>query len=350
MANSDNTAAVLHAANDLRMESISVPEPKDTEVLISMGSVGICGSDIKYWALGKCGKFVVKEPMVLGHEASGVVVGVGSKVTHLKEGDRVAIEPGIPCRSCNLCKKGRYNLCPGVEFCATPPIDGNLCRLYKHPADFCFKLPDHVSLDEGAMLEPLSVAVYSCKRAEIDLGSTVLVCGAGPIGLLAMMVAKNAGATNIMITDIDEHRLNFAKKMGADHIFKIVDKDGDVVARKVSSILGEPDVTLDCSGVDSSFILGIQVTRPGGKVVRVGGGSPKVELPLTRLNTNEVDLLGIFRYANCYPIALDLIASGALNVKPLISHHFTLLETEKAFLTASDRNSQSIKVIIHCDR
>ena len=191
------------------------------DVLIRMQEVGICGSDVHYWTKGCIGDFVVKAPMVLGHEASGIVHEVGECVTHLKKGistiikneygirscdlfyytgDRVAIEPGVPCSLCDFCKNGQYNLCGDVFFCATPPDHGNLCRFYTHAADFCYKLPDHVSLEEGALLEPLSVGVHACRRAGVAIGKTVLICGAGPIGLVCLLTAKAMGASSVLIT------------------------------------------------------------------------------------------------------------------------------------------------------
>lgn len=190
-----------------------------------MDKVGICGSDVHYWVNGRIGDFVVKAPMVLGHEAAGIVHQVGEGVTHLKPGNgfkhhshflfillylilslklgnRVAIEPGVPCRSCEPCKIGRYNLCPDIIFCATPPYDGNLARYYTHAADFCYKLPDHVSTEEGALLEPLSVGVHACRRAGVTIGQKVLICGAGPIGLVCLLTAKAMGASSVIITGI----------------------------------------------------------------------------------------------------------------------------------------------------
>ena len=163
-------------------------------------SVGICGSDVHYWAHGGIGSFIVNGPIILGHETSAEVHKVGDKVTNLKPGDIVAIEPGTPCRCCCDCKEGRYNLCPEMTFHATPPFDGTLTRFFKHPADLCFKLPDTISADEGALLEPLSVGVYSCRRAGINVGDNILVCGAGPIGLVTVMAAKAFGARMICVT------------------------------------------------------------------------------------------------------------------------------------------------------
>ncbi|XP_078315211.1 sorbitol dehydrogenase-like isoform X2 [Crassostrea virginica] len=332
-------------------ESVPVPEIKENEVLLSMKSVGICGSDIKYWMYGKCGKFTLEKPMVMGHEGSGKVVKVGSGVKHLKIGDRVAVEPGVPCGTCRLCKGGRYNLCQSIFFCATPPDDGNLCRLYRHSAEFCFRLPDHVTDEEGAMLEPLAVAVYSCRKGKVGLGTKLLICGAGPVGILTLMVAKQNGATTIVITDIDDTRLALAKSMGADVAIKVTTDDPSTIAANISNIIeGFPDVTIECSGTNFGFSTGIYATVPGGLLVMVGRVPGGVEFPLNLAFTKEIDITGVFRYANCYPTALDLVSKGVVDVKPLISHRFPLSETVKAFQTAASRDTKAVKVIIECDQ
>ena len=217
----DNLTAILYKTGDIRLENTEVPKPAPDQVLLQMDSVGICGSDVHYWTHGAIGDFIVRAPMVLGHEAAGVVTEVGSAVTHLKAGDRVAIEPGVPCRMCKLCKTGVYNLCPDMQFCATPPVHGNLCRYYVHAADFCYKLPDNLSLEEGALMEPLAVGVHACRRAGVCIGKRVLICGAGPIGLVNLLTAKAMGASEVVITDIADNRLEVAKSMGADYVYKV---------------------------------------------------------------------------------------------------------------------------------
>jgi L-iditol 2-dehydrogenase len=199
---SDNLTAVLYGINDLRLEQRPIPTPNDDDVLLQMEVVGICGSDVHYLVNGRIGDFVVEKPMVIGHEAAGTVVEIGKNVKNLKKGDRVAIEPGYGCRKCTYCKEGRYNLCPDMKFCATPPYDGNLARFYVHPADFCFKLPNNVSLEEGALLEPLSVGVHACKKGGVGVGSVVLILGAGPIGLVTLISAKAFGATKVIIAGL----------------------------------------------------------------------------------------------------------------------------------------------------
>ncbi|XP_078589195.1 sorbitol dehydrogenase-like [Branchiostoma floridae x Branchiostoma japonicum] len=315
-----------------------------------MHSVGICGSDVHFWTEGVVGPFVVKAPMVMGHEASGTVSELGEGVTHLKVGDRVAMEPGVPCRYCTACKGGRYNLCKDVKFCATPPTDGSLCRYYVHAADLCFKLPDHVSYEEGALLEPLSVAVHACRRSEVTIGSKVLICGAGPIGLVCLQVAKAMGAAQVVITDIDAKRLEFARhQMGGDVTVHVTSRDGREVADQVVQVLGcNPDVTIECSGAETSIHAGIYATEPGGVLMIVGLGRPMATIPLLDAALKEVDIRGNLRYANDYPTALAMIASGQVNVKPLVSHRYSLEQALEAFEFA--KKGEGIKVMIHCDK
>ncbi|XP_006811586.1 sorbitol dehydrogenase-like [Saccoglossus kowalevskii] len=347
----ENLSVVLHGKDDMRLENKPISPPGPSDVLLQVHSVGICGSDIKYWTHGYCGRFVLESPMVMGHEGSGTVIQIGKNVKDLKIGDRVAIEPGIPCRECQLCKDGRYNICIDVKFCATPPVDGNLCRYYTHPADFCHKLPPNVSLEEGALIEPLSVAVYSCSRGNVGLGSNVLICGAGPVGLLVLLTAKAMGAATVAITDIDEHRLSIAKEKGADCVIMVEKTDNKQLAERTVDIMGcSPDVVFECSGSDDSLCMGIYACKSGGCVVLIGRGSLEPTIPLVNAAVREIDIKGIFRYANCYAKAISMVSSGALEVSSLISHRFDLTKSLDAFTTANDRNSKAIKVIINCDK
>ncbi|XP_039254985.2 sorbitol dehydrogenase-like [Styela clava] len=351
-----NLAAIVEGNRKIRLEHRDIPTLGTNDVLISISSVGICGSDLKYWAYGKCGRFSLNgKSMVIGHEAAGVVTSVGSGVKHLKIGDRVTIEPGVPCKSCEICQGGRYNLCKKMRFCATPPVDGNLCNYYVHDADFCYKIPDNITTEEAAMLEPLSVAVYACERANIGLGQSIVIFGAGPIGILCGLVAKNSGASNICIVDIDEGRLAFAKSLGAANktYFATLEasKDPSKVADDILEILGSDlgaHSSLECSGADSSLATGIHVTRPGGSVILVGRGSLSPSIPIVLAATKEVDIKGVFRYANNYPQSISLVSSGAIDVSKLITHRFTLQESEKAFEVAADSRQRAIKVMINC--
>uniref|UniRef100_A0A2M4AIE4 Sorbitol dehydrogenase n=1 Tax=Anopheles triannulatus TaxID=58253 RepID=A0A2M4AIE4_9DIPT len=345
----DNLTAVLYGIEDLRLEQRPIPVPKDDEVLLAMDSVGICGSDVHYLVAGRIGDFIVKKPMIVGHEAAGIVAKLGANVKSLKVGDRVAIEPGYGCRVCDYCKGGSYNLCPDMIFCATPPYDGNLMRYSTHPADFCFKLPDHVTMEEGALLEPLSVGVHACRRAGVQLGSQVLVLGAGPIGLVTLLVAKSMGASKVLVTDLLQNRLDVAKELGADETLLISKSatEADLV-KQIHELMGcAPDKTIDCSGAEATTRLSILATRSGGCAVLVGMGPPEVKVPLINALAREVDIRGVFRYCNDYSAALSLVASGKINVKRLITHHFNIEETADAFNTARHGLGGVIKVMIH---
>ncbi|KAG8335549.1 hypothetical protein J6590_064830 [Homalodisca vitripennis] len=267
-------------------------------------------------------------------------------------GDRVAVEPGVPCRLCRYCKEGRYNLCYDMVFCATPPVDGNLSRYYTHAADFCFKLPDHVSLEEAALLEPLSVGVHACKRAGVTLGSTVLITGAGPIGLVTLLTAKAMGASHCIVTDLVEYRLGVAKELGADFTLQVkADADEKETTKSIVKLLGgPPQITVDCTGVQASLRLAMEATANGGVIVIVGMGSSEVKVPLTPLAAREVDIRGVFRYCNDYPLALAMVASGKVNVKRLITHNFNIEQTVEAFETAKSGTGNPIKVMIHCNK
>ncbi|XP_055855585.1 sorbitol dehydrogenase [Episyrphus balteatus] len=346
----DNLTAVLYGVEDLRLEQRPIPEIADNEVLLEMDSVGICGSDVHYLVHGRIGDFVVNKPMIIGHEAAGVVAKCGKNVKNVAVGDRVAIEPGVPCRLCHFCKTGKYNLCPDMAFCATPPYDGNLTKYYRHAADFCFKLPPHVTMEEGALLEPLSVGVHACRRADVGLGSEVMILGAGPIGLVTLLVAQSMGASNIVITDISQNRLDVAKSLGATHTVLIAkDKTEEQTVKEIQTLIpNSPDKSIDCCGAESTIRLAILGTRSGGCVVIVGMGANESKVPLINACAREVDIRGVFRYCNDYPTALALVASGKVDVKRLVTHHFDITETAKAFETSRYGHGGAIKVMIHC--
>ncbi|XP_066132675.1 sorbitol dehydrogenase isoform X1 [Saccopteryx bilineata] len=344
----ENLSLVVHGPGDLRLENYPIPEPGPNEVLLRMHSVGICGSDVHYWQHGRIGDFVVKKPMVLGHEASGTVVKVGSLVKHLQPGDRVAIEPGAPREIDEFCKIGRYNLSPSIFFCATPPDDGNLCRFYKHNANFCYKLPDNVTFEEGALIEPLSVGIHACRRAGVTLGNKVFVCGAGPIGLVNLLVAKAMGAAQVVVTDLSASRLSKAKEAGADFVLQISKESPQEIASKVEGLLGrKPEVTIECTGAETAIQAGIYATCSGGTLVLVGLGSEMTNVPLVHAATREVDIKGVFRYCNTWPMAISMLASNSVNVKSLVTHRFPLEKALEAFETS--RKGLGLKVMIKCD-
>ncbi|KAG9445178.1 hypothetical protein H6P81_016518 [Aristolochia fimbriata] len=347
----ENMAAWLLGVNNLKIQPFKLPSLGPHDARIRMKAVGICGSDVHFLKTMTCGSFIVKEPMVIGHECAGIIEAVGSEVKHLIPGDRVALEPGISCWRCDLCRNGRYNLCPEMKFFATPPVHGSLANQIVHPADLCFKLPDNISLEEGAMCEPLSVGIHACRRAVISPETNVLIIGAGPIGLVTMLAARAFGSPRIVIVDVDDSRLAVSKDLGANGVVKvssnIQDIDKEVV--EIQQAMGDPiDVTFDCAGFSKTMTTALNATASGGKVCLVGVGHPELTVPITCAAQREVDVVGIFRYKNTWPLCLEFLRSGKIDVKPLITHRFgfSQKEIEEAFETSA-RGSNAIKVMFN---
>jgi len=240
-----NRAAVLHAPGDVRVEERPMPSPGAREVVVEVTAVGVCGSDVHYYEHGRIGDHVVRAPMILGHESAGNVVEVGSEVSRHAVGDRVTLEPGVPCGRCVQCRAGRYNLCPDVVFFATPPVDGAFANFVAIHEDFAFALPDGMSDEVGALMEPLSVGIWACRKAGVSAGDRVLVTGAGPIGLLAAQVALAFGATEVSVSDVNEHRLGVAAATGATRTLGPDDDPGEV------------DALIECSGHPAAVAAGI---------------------------------------------------------------------------------------------
>jgi L-iditol 2-dehydrogenase len=331
-----NRAAVLVRPREIVIERRPVPTPAPREVLVEVASVGVCGSDVHWYAHGRIGDLVARSPLVLGHECAGRVAAVGSEVTKHAVGARVCLEPGVPCGRCRECRAGRYNLCVDVAFFATPPIDGAFAEFVTIHEDFAFALPDGMSDDVGALMEPLSVGIWACRKAGITAGDRVLVSGAGPIGLLAMQVSKAFGATDVAVSDVNEHRLSAAERMGATRVLRAGD-----------DAPGEVDALIECSGHPAALVAGIEALRPAGTAVLVGmGPKPTAEIPLSLVQNRELWLTGTFRYANTYPAAIQLAATGRVDVAALITGHYGLDDTETALL-AGRNDAASIKVMVH---
>jgi L-iditol 2-dehydrogenase len=334
-----NRAAVLHGVHDLRIDDVPVPEPGPREVLVEVRAVGVCGSDVHYYEHGRVGAHVVDEPLVLGHEAGGVVVGQGPGATRHQVGQRVALEPGVPCGACRQCRAGRYNLCPEVRFFATPPIHGAFANYVVIHQDFAFALPDSISDDAGALIEPLSVGVWACRRANLRGGEHVLVTGAGPVGLLATQAALALGATQVTVTDVNPHRLELARRTGATATL-------DLRQQPLDQTGVEADVLLECSGHPAALADGIRALRPAGVAVAVGmGPGEEATVPLALLQNRELTLTGTFRYANTYPTAIELVATGRVDVEAIVTGHYPLDDAEKA-LQASRQDPRSVKAVV----
>ncbi|KAI9714589.1 MAG: hypothetical protein M1812_006394 [Candelaria pacifica] len=331
-----NLSFILEKAGQVKFEDRPIPELKsEYDVLVNIKVTGICGSDVHYWVAGAIGPFVVKDPMVLGHESAGIISKVGSGVKTLKVGDRVALEPGVPCRRCNRCKEGKYNLCDLMAFAATPPYDGTLCKYYSLPEDFCYKLPDSLSLDEGALIEPLSVAVHIVKQAAIKPGDKVVVFGAGPVGLFCCAVAKAYGASKIISVDIIQSKLDFAVKYAATGKFLPSRTPADETAKRLiqECDLGEgADIVLEASGAEPSIQTAVHVLRNGGTYAQAGMGKAEVTFPITAMCTKEINVKGSFRYSSGdYKLSVELVESGKVNVKDLITGRVAFKDAEQAF-------------------
>ncbi|CCU81359.1 xylitol dehydrogenase [Blumeria hordei DH14] len=345
----DNLSFILNKPHDV----IFAQQPKPTlqsphHVIVAINYTGICGSDVHYWDHGAIGSYIMEEPMVLGHESAGTIVSIGSAVKTLQPGDRVALEPGTPCRRCEPCLAGHYNLCPEMQFAATPPIGGTLTGFYAAPEDFCYKLPSHVTQQEGALIEPLAVAVHMVRQAMVQPGHSVVVMGAGPVGLLCCSVAKVFGASKIISVDIQRSRVDFALKLAATHCFipaQVSVKENATRLLRESRLGAGADVVIDASGAESSIQTSLHVVRRGGVYVQGGMGKNDITFPIMELCLKEVTAKGSFRYGSGdYKLAVELVSSGQVNVKSLITKVVSFGEAEQAFKDV--KQGKGIKCLI----
>ncbi|KAI1141449.1 GroES-like protein [Hypoxylon sp. FL0543] len=355
-----NPAFVLQSVRNLSFENREVPKLRDEyDVRVHIQQTGICGSDVHYWQRGRIGDFMLESPIVLGHESSGVVAEVGSKVKNLKVGDRVAIEPGVPCRRCDYCRSGAYNLCADTIFAATPPWDGTLQKYFVVASDFCYRLPDNMGFEEGALVEPVAVAVQICKVADLRAGQTVVVFGCGPIGLLSQAVAKARGAKKVIGVDISEPRAKFAKSFGADEVFvpewsSSPSVDPVEPSRRMAELilsqsgLGDgADIVLECTGAEPCIQAGVFATKKGGTYVQAGMGKENVVFPITTACIRALNVKGSIRYTTgCYPTAVDLLASGKVKPLALITHRLQFEQALDAFELVKRGGEDTLKVMI----
>lgn len=338
---------VLHAARDARSEDRPIPRVSPGQVLVKMQRMGICGSDVHYFLDGHIGRYVPTRPFVLGHEASGEIVAVAPDVDALQVGARVAIDPATPCRACRYCMEGRYNLCPNMRYLGsastTPPTDGIFSEYAALPARNCFALPDALGYAEAAMVEPLSVAIHAARQAGMLYGASVLITGGGAIGQLVLLVARAFGAGRIALSDVVEERRSFALQQGADAALNPA--NGDMLAQAAECSPGGFDVVFEVSGAPPALRQAFETVRPGGSIVQVGSLPAEVSLPANLIMSKELRLVGSFRFANVFQTAIDLAASGRINLRPLITHTFPLAEFPEAMRVACARTG-AIKVQI----
>ncbi|MFI7447624.1 NAD(P)-dependent alcohol dehydrogenase [Nonomuraea sp. NPDC049714] len=331
-------AAVLHGVGKIALEERPRPEPGPRDVLVRVASVGTCGSDVHYYEHGRIGDFVVKSPLVLGHEPSGTVVGAGAEARRHRLGQRVSLEPGVPDFTCRQCRAGRYNLCPRMRFFGTPPVDGAFCEYVVLHEEFAHPVPDDLSDDAAALIEPLSVGVWACEKARVGPGARVLVTGAGPVGLLCLQAARAFGATDVMVTDVNPVRLALARDLGASATL-------DARANRLLDAAFDPDVLLECSGRPAAAGEAVRAVGRAGRVVLIGMGGDEIPLPLTHVQAHELEVTGTFRYANTWPRAIVLAASGRVELDALVTGHYGLAEVEQA-LTAGAHDPALVKAVV----
>jgi len=340
-----NKAFFMTDLNKMEMREIEMPKIKDTEVLIKLEYVGICGSDVHYLEHGKIGDFVVEGDFILGHECAGTVVEVGKNVKTLKVGDKVALEPGQTCGQCEFCKTGKYNLCPDVEFLATPPYHGCLENYIAYPENMAFKLPDHITTKEGALIEPLAVGMHAAAQGNVKLGDSVVILGAGCIGLVTLLACKAYGATDITVVDVLQKRLDYAMRLGATRVINASNEDTIEAYSKINP--KGADVVIETAGSKVTIQQTACLVKTGGTVVLVGMAPEDIiEYNFAKILAKEAEIKSVFRYRNIYPTAIQAVAQGLIDVSGIVTHEFDFELTPEAFQYVINNKQDVVKAVI----
>ena len=338
--------AVMLGIGKMGFEERPIPQPKDDEVLVKLDYVGICGSDMHYYETGAIGDKVVEPPFVLGHEPGGVVVEVGKDVKHLKVGDRVALEPGKTCGHCEFCKTGKYNLCPDVIFFATPPVDGVFQEYVAHEADLCFKLPDNVSTMEGSLIEPLAVGFHAAIQGDSHAGQKAVVFGSGCIGLVSMMALKARGVSNVYVVDIMDKRLEKAMELGATAVINGAKED---VAERIRQLTGGAgcDLAIETAGTEITTRQAIDVVKKGSNIVLVGySKTGEMTLPMSKVLDKELTFKSVFRYRHIYPLAIEAVSQGKVNLKGIVTNVFDLDDIQNDMDSSVKNKADIVKAVV----
>ena len=341
-------AAFMRGVDKMVIKEIPVPEPAADQVLVQLEYVGICGSDVHYYHSGRCGAYVVDQSQdyMLGHECAGTVVKVGADVKNLAVGDRVALEPGITCGKCEFCKTGRYNLCPDVVFLATPPVQGCYEEYIAYPENMCFKLPDNVSTKEGCLIEPLSVGFHAANQADVKVGDTVVILGAGCIGLVTLLSAKAHGAGCIIVSDLEDARLDKAKELGAAHVLNGKQCDVPEEIKKLTGGRGA-DVVFECAGSPFTIAQTPFIVARGGTICLVGlSAKEEITYNFAQVMDKEATIKSVFRYRNIYPKAIAAVASGSIRLDGIATHEFDLDHIQEGFDEVVRGSSDLVKAVI----
>jgi L-iditol 2-dehydrogenase len=340
-------AAVMDTPGKVAIKEIPVPEIGPDEVLVKVMAVGVCGSDVHYFEHGRIGPYVVTKPIILGHECAGIVAACGQNVTRFAPGDRVAVEPGVTCGRCGACKSGRYNLCPDVEFLATPPVDGAFVQYIKHRQDFLYPIPDHLSFEEAALIEPFSVGIHALNRAGFRPGQSVAIIGLGPVGLTAVAAAKAFGASRIYVSDLEANRMQAALKLGATAAISAAEGDPAALIKERTDGHGV-DVAVETAGHPIALKTALRTVKRGGKMAIVGlPPQDEIGFNVPFICDNEVDIYGIFRYANTYEQGVNFLASGKADLNSIITDRYPLEQTREALLRAMTNKAGSLKVMVY---
>lgn len=338
--------AVMNGVGKMGFVEREIPQPADNEVLVKLEYVGICGSDMHYYETERIGDYVVEPPFVLGHEPGGVVVEVGKNVTHLKVGDRVALEPGKTCGHCEYCREGKYNLCPDVVFFATPPVDGVFQEYVAHEAALCFKLPENVDTLEGALIEPLAVGFHAANQGGAHAGQTAVVFGAGCIGLVSMMALKAEGVSRVYVVDIMQKRLDKAMELGATGVINSMNTDVQEEIGRLTEGKGV-DLVIETAGMEVTTRQAIHVTKKGATIVLVGySKTGEMTLPLSLALDKELTFKTVFRYRHIYPMAIEAVASGKVNLKGIVSNIFNFDDIQAAMDKSVSDKANIVKSVV----
>ncbi|MDD6879994.1 MAG: NAD(P)-dependent alcohol dehydrogenase [Firmicutes bacterium] len=340
--------AFMRGTDKMIIKEIEVPQVGEKEVLVKLEYVGICGSDVHYFHHGNCGAYKVnlEEDYMLGHECAGVVAEVGPGVTTLKVGDKVALEPGITCGQCEFCKAGKYNLCPDVVFLATPPVQGCYEEYIAFPENMCFKLPENMTTKEGCLIEPLSVGFHAANQGDVKVGESVVILGAGCIGLVTLLACKAHGAGNIIVADIVDARLEKAKELGATHVINSKEVDALEEIARLTDGKGA-DKVFETAGSPVTIAQTAFAVKRGGTITLVGlSAQEEINYNFAQIMDKEAEIKSVFRYRNIYPKAIEAVAAGAIDVNGIVTHEFELENIQEAFEEAINNKTDLVKAVI----
>lgn len=340
--------AFMRGTDKMIIKEIEVPEVGEKEVLVQLEYVGICGSDVHYFHHGNCGAYKVnlEEDYMLGHECAGTVVEVGANVKDLKVGDKVALEPGITCGQCEFCKAGKYNLCPDVVFLATPPVQGCYEEYIAFPENMCFKLPENMTTKEGCLIEPLSVGFHAANQGDVQVGESVVILGAGCIGLVTLLACKAHGAGNIIVADIVDARLEKAKELGATHVINSKEVNALEEIARLTGGKGA-DKVFETAGSPITIAQTAFAVKRGGTITLVGlSAQEEINYNFAQIMDKEATIKSVFRYRNIYPKAIEAVSAGAIDVNGIVTHEFDLEHIQEAFEEAINNKTDLVKAVI----